>query len=531
MNQIKNIAAISILVLAFAALVACSQQPTPQPVAPDTPIPAPTAAAAPSSAPLAEIPTQAPATPIPAPTIPVMSNIQASSPMPTPTQVVFVMPPPAPTEVPTEVTTPEPTATEVVTVQVVPTEESTREPTPKPTLVSIPEPTPTEVPPTPVPPTSTPEPTPEPTPTEVPQDTSPPYVIAADFFAGNTLSNPGPENCNLDRCGGARIIFSEAVLTHGNPVMDILTKGIIECIEGCSDTNPSSYIILSGTAWIEPGDVIAGSRILMDGGGSITDASGNELDTYMLGTEVKARASDFAMVQGPTPVPTPVPSSVSNQWPYAIYVYYKDTTVELHINEPVVVTANSPSDVGINVRLKDGTVVNGECIAPCEGDTAMLSFNVPELSPSAVATSINLVNGATIRDSEGLDIDAEFEELTLGQIVTIEKIEVIPLDFSNFGMQHLYWTVNFFFTGLVWIDGTEIKLRTASGLEIPCYDCFYGPKAQYDFMEFGWPIDDLSVIPEVPDDDSVIEMLVNGNLISMSGIMTDLQFNPVPFKH
>ena len=527
MDRVKSLIAIVAISLALAALVACSQQTAPQPGAPDPPIPAPTAAAPP----VVEMPTQGPATAAPSPIRQPPPRpptlVVINSPIPTPTQVAFVMPPPEPTETPAGVPTPEPTATEIVVAQVIPTstEVPSVVPTEEPTAVPTMAPTATQVPPTPVPPA----PTTEPTPTQEPQDTSPPYVIVVDFYSGNTFNNPGPENCNPERCGGALVQFSEPVLMYGHFIMDVRGKGVMRCYEGCSYETPSPYAIFSGDAWVEPDDQIIDGEILRDGIATITDAAGNEIESYVLGAEIKARVSDFAMVQGPTPEPTPVPSSVSNQFPYVIDVYYKDTVVEVHLNEPVVVIADSISNVSVNVRLEDGTVVRGECIDPCEGNAAVLSFDVLELDPTSIATSLSLTNGATIRDSEGLNIDPDFEALTLDQVVTIEKIEIIPLDFP--GMNHPYWTVNFYLTDEVWIDGTDMKLRTASGLEIPCYECVYGPNGRGNFIEFGWPIDDLSIIPKVPDDDSILEIVVvDGNLVSVKGILADVRFDQMSFK-
>ena len=507
MNSIKSSFAITIISLALAVMIACSPQPTPQPVAPDTPIPAPTAEKPPTATPAQ-----------PRPTIPpVAERIEQPTPMPEPAgQVVKV---PARLLIPDSTATsrPEPTPTQIVMAQVIPTATDTPSvmPTEEPTTV----------------PTVAPTATTKPTPTQAPQDTSPPYVIVVDFYSGNTYDDPGPENCNPERCGGALVQFSEPVLTYGEFIMDIRGKGIMWCYEGCSSEAPSYYMTFSGDAWVEPGDDIVDAMLRGDGIASIRDAAGNEIETYSLGTEVRARVSDFGMVQGPTPVPTPVPASKHNEVPRVTEVRYENDIVELHISEPVTVNAQEISDVQIDIRLPDGEIITAICSEPCSGDEALLTFHTDQLHPADIASSFNLINGATIRDNEGHDIERDFEPITLSQVVTIRQIEAIPIDFSPYGMSHPYWGINVYFTDLIWIDGIDIKLRTASGLEVPCYDCLYGPNSRGDLIEFGWSIDDLSIIPKVPDDDRITEIVVDGYLLSMTGILADTQFVAVPFQH
>lgn len=36
-------------------------------------------------------------------------------------------------------------------------------------------------------------------------------------------------------------------------------EGTLECIEGCTTTHPSAYMLFSGGAWVAPGDEIFGS--------------------------------------------------------------------------------------------------------------------------------------------------------------------------------------------------------------------------------------------------------------------------------
>lgn len=520
--MLKTVTA-TLVTASIALLIACGQQAAPGPLQPNTPVPGPT------TAPVVEIPTQAPATYVPSPTrqaMPVAST--PATPQPT-TQVVkvpaqFLAPDPTATAEPTPEQTTAPTATSQPTVKLAVTVTSKPSPEPTATMVPVlptPEPTATQVPPTPIP---------EPTPTQEPQDTSPPYVIVVDFYSGNTYNNPGSENCNPERCGGALIQFSEPVLTYGEFIMDVRGKGIMWCHEGCSYETPSYYMTFSGDAWVEPGDDIVDAMIRGDGIAFIRDAAGNEIESYSLGTEIRARVSDFGMVQGPTPVPTPVPASKHNEAPRVTEVRYENDIVELHISEPITVNAQEISDVQIDIRLPDGEIITAVCSEPCIGDEALLTFHTDRLHPADIASSFNLINEARIRDSEGFDIEKDFESVTLSQVVTIRQIEAIPIDFSSYGMKHPYWGMNVYFTDLIWIDGIDIKLRTASGLEVPCYDCLYGPNSRGDLIEFGWAIDDLSIIPKVPDDDSITEIIVDGYLLSMTGILADTQFDPVPFQ-
>ena len=354
-------------------------------------------------------------------------------------------------------------------------------------------------------------------------------MIVVDFYAGNTFNDPGPENCNPKRCGGALIQFSEAVLVFGSPAIDVLGKGIIECIEGCSNTEPSSYIILSGKAWIEAGDTIVESRIIQLDGAFITDVAGNQIDTYDLSTAITARASDFAMVQGPTPVPTPVPAPVSNQNPYVVNLDYEGTTVNLHINEPVDVQANSHSDVSINVRLEDGTEVQGHCIAPCSGSDALLSFDVPELTSGAIAKSFVIAQNASIRDSEGGNIFPDFEELTLDLIPRIEEVKM-PQG-SPDGTWPATRLIHVYFSREVWKDATELYIRTNTGVLIPCdvEICLYGPKGKGNLIFFGWDIDDVENAPIFKDGDFVDAIVSDGQLVGTNGLRADLTFEPAIF--
>ena len=59
------------------------------------------------------------------------------------------------------------------------------------------------------------------------------------------------------------IAFSESALVDGNPIMDVIGKGIITCVEGCSSIVPSPYIILSSSTWVEAGGTIIQSEIIM----------------------------------------------------------------------------------------------------------------------------------------------------------------------------------------------------------------------------------------------------------------------------
>ena len=228
----------------------------------------------------------------------VMPNPTATT-EPTPELTVAVEPTSTP-EPPTATAepTPEPRRT-VIVITATPVPTTNTEAVAEMTAVAVMTATAAQSPPTPeaVVPVATPEPPPTPEVT----DTSPPYIIVVDFYSGNTFSDPGPGNCNPQRCGAAFVQFSEPVLINGSPIIDVLGKGLIECIEGCSNTDPSPYMILSGSAWIEPGDVIIDSRIIMDGGGSITDVYGNVMDSYVLGSQVTARYSDFAMVPAQRP--------------------------------------------------------------------------------------------------------------------------------------------------------------------------------------------------------------------------------------
>ena len=314
----------------------------------------------------------------------------------------------------------------------------------------------------------------------------------------------------------------------GSPAIDIVGKGIIECVEGCSETEPSSYIVFSGEAWIETGDTIVQSRILQVDGAFITDVAGNQIDTYDLNPAITARVSDFAMVEGPTPEPTPLPASQAQESPYVRALSYDGTTVVLHLSEPVTVDAERISDVRINVELPDGSIVQGSCIDPCDGKTAQLSFDVPDLSPSAIAVSFNFAGRASIRDDEDRDIVEDFEEVTLSQIHTVTQIDTTPLEMP--GMAHTFWAVNVYFSGVVWIDGFDVHLRTTSGVQIPCYQCVYGPNGFGDLLIFHWTIDDLSAVPEVPDGDSIEEIVVSGQILSTSGLIANIAFEPVPFN-
>ena len=476
------------------ALIACSNPAQTPPSAPDTPIPAPTAAVPPTTeAALAPQPvarTQTAPVPITAPAI-------------QPTAPLVTILAPAPTEIPW--TPPKPIATMIV---VEPTAEA--EPTAEPTVETPPEPTqppapqPTEVLPEP---TATPEPTAEPTaapptrtplptPTQAPRDTSAPYIVVVDFYSGNTFNDPGVENCNPQRCGGALVQFSEPVLVTGRIVMDVLGKGIMECVEGCSDGQPSPYLIFSGV-WIEAGDETAKPEILRDHVAFITDRSGNQIASYEIGP-VRARPSDFAMVQGPTPVPTPIPSSVRNRAPYIRNIEYIDTTVRLHYSEPLIVMADDRSKITLNVQLEDGAMVQGACIKPCYGQDALLEFDVPGLSPDAIAISIEFPASANIRDSEGNNIDTSVEEIALAHRIGVEEIKLPPITPSKPYTRLL----QFHLTEEVWIKDSALAIRTRNGVELPCYECIFGPKGTFSLIFFGWPLDDLENAPLIEPGDA-----------------------------
>ena len=191
--------------------------------------------------------------------------------------------------------------------------------------------------------------------------------------------------------------------------------------------------------------------------------------------------------------------------------------------------ADEASSVQVILRLSDGNIVSGNCNEPCGGSEAMLTFQVDQLEPSAIATSLDLADGAQIYDSENLPLALDFESVTLGQIATVTEIETIPLEMP--GLNYPFWAVNVYFSDMVWKDGSNIRLRTSSGLEMPCNQCPYGlPGSQGDLIEFNWPFDDLSAAPEVPDDDQIIEIVIDGNLLTMTGLLADTTFDPVPFR-
>ena len=272
-------------------------------------------------------------------------------------------------------------------------------------------------------------------------------MIVVDFYSGNTFQNPGPENCNPQRCGGVLVQFSEPVLIvgEGEIIIDVTANGLITCIERFSREQPSPFRIFSGAAWVEPGDTIHESRMIQNGMFSVTDESGNEVDSYNFGGPVSARVSDFAMVEGPTPVPTPIPPSVRGERP---------RVVSLHLSELVRATADNISDIKVNVRLADDTVVSGSCVEPCDGSDAELSFDVPELDLSAIAMSFDLTNGAEIRDTEGFDIITDLREVMLDTNPRIVQVRS-QSEPSDTGEWHPIGKVHFEFSSEVWIDALD----------------------------------------------------------------------------
>ena len=344
-----------------------------------------------------------------------------------------------------------------------------------------------------------------------------------DFYSGNTFSDPGPENCEPKTCGGALIQFSEPVLVFGNPAIDILGKGIIECIEGCSNTEPSPYIILSGTAWIEAGDTIVQSRIIQVDGAFITDVAGNQIDSYDLNPAITARVSDFAMVQGPTPIPTPVPSSNPSEFPYVRHLEYDGTTVHLHISEPVKVQAESFSDIAINVVLENGTPVIGDCFAPCDGSDALLSFEVPGLSAGAIPTSFVIAQEASIRDEDGQDIYESLEEIVDFLIPRIVTVEMQPAEAS--GRWNPIGLINIYFSQEVWIDATELNLTTNTDVVIPCDGCFYGPGGKNNLLIFGWPLGEHESAPPINRGDVIDALIPGESIIGVNGMRANTNIN------
>ncbi len=400
-----------------------------------------------------------------------------------------------------------PTATE--TAQATPTDTSTPEPTA--TLVPTPEPTATLVP------TATPQ----------PRDTSSPVVIVVDFYAGNTTRNPGPENCNPRRCGGVLIQFSEPVLTHGEIFLHVRGKGLLDCIQGCSDEKPASYMVFTSGVWIESGDEIYEPAILQDGLARIVDSAGNELDSYELDPDIRERASDFAMVQGPTPVPIPVPPAASGQSPYVTRLDYEGTVVNLHLSEPVQLRAHDISDVGINVRLPDGSVTRGVCVAPCDGSDAALSFDTPELTPDSIAVSFDFRSNAQIHDSEQFLIQNNFEEVTLRQIPRIENIEVRVSEVTD---NDVYPWIGFpiSFSDFVTMDSVDSYLLTDDGIVLPCHECIYGPNLFGTYAVYGQDIYEYIETPLDLVGQTIIELIVvDGAFLSKTGQICDLSFDPI----
>ncbi|MXX53930.1 MAG: hypothetical protein F4Z35_08440, partial [Dehalococcoidia bacterium] len=401
-----------------------------------------------------------------------------------------------------------------------PTQEPTAAPTPEPT--AVPKPTPTEVPPTPVivVPTATPEPTPEPV------DTSAPYIIVVDFYAGNTFNDPGPENCDPTRCGGALIQFSEAVLVHGNPVMDVLGKGLMRCVEGCSDEEPSSYIVLTGQAWVEAGDIVIDSEIVLDGGGRIADVAGNEIESYKLGGVIAARVSDFAMVQGPTPVPTPVPDPRDFESPHVHRLKYVDTTLELHLSEPVTTYYRNIADIGVVVRHADGETERGTCMEPCSGDTALLTFSVPGMKPSSIAARFELLKGAEIYDGEEQHIIEDFDHVVALQASVIEGIRVLPVDPN--GQLWPYTEIHVYLTNPVWINATEMYLEFNTGARMPFFGQ-YSPKYLGTLLIFAYPLETPEEdIPKMYEGDILERFVTDGWMVGEDGLaVQDITFDPI----
>ena len=518
-----------IITATAALLIACGSDATPAaPALPDTPVPATTAE-----------PVVA-ASKVPQPPLQIQRQMPASAgpptAMPTPTtqaRADFVIPSPKPTE--TVEPTPVPTATTV------PTPEPTLEPTPRPvpvnvpvqTAVSIAEPT---AEPTPEPtsePTAepTPEPTSEPTaeptsePTATPIPLLPPQILIVDFYAGNTFQNPGPENCNRKRCGGATIQFSKPVLVHGNPVIDVLGKGLIRCIEGCSKDVPSPYIILSGPAWIEPNDTIVDFEIKMDGIGSITDRAGTEIESYLLGN-ITARQSDYAIVQGPVPTATPVPQPRGGEPPHVHRVRYEGTTLELHLTEPVITSYRDITDVGVIVRHANGQTERGTCTEPCIGDNAILTFSVPGMKASSIATRFELLNGAEIYDEDDWHVEIDFENVVRAQASVIDGFRVSKVDPD--GVWWPYNEIQVSVTRPVWINATEMYIESNTGVRIP-FDGQFSPKYLGSLLLFSFPLDvPEENIPKLYEGDVLERFVTDGWMETEDGLaIQNITFDPI----
>ena len=498
-----SVITIAVALFTVAVVVSCGQEAPTAPAPPDTPLPAPTTTP-PTSTTIPAIQTPAPA----------FSRMRAA-PTATP-QTVFVPTFISPTATPEATADPsQPRAT------------ATQEPTQKPELVLTytPEPLPTD---TPIPTqTREPEPTetPVPTLTQEPTPQSPLQVIVVDFYAGNTYRDPGDENCNPQRCGGAMIQFSRPVLVQGEIFLDVAGKGIMWCIQGCSPTEPSPYMIFTGAAWVEPGDTIYDDRIIGNGVAKITDEHGLELDSYGFGYEVTARPSDFAMVERPTPAPTPIPSAVSNLEPYVRDIEYIGEVVRLHLSEPVYTHMHDESDIAVHVRLAGDETVRGMCVTPCDGTDAELSFQVPGLDPDAIASSFYIADGASVLDAEGLSIDQDFEEITLTHRPSVNFTRASA---THSGVWYAKGEIQVGFSGDVRIDTLDVYAVSHTGVIIPCKVCPYGPKDLATLLIFGWTADNEDEAPVLYEGDTIDYIIVNGRITGTNGLAATVDFDPIP---
>ena len=320
------------------------------------------------------------------------------------------------------------------------------------------------------------------------------------------------------------------VLTYGEIYASVIDKGILYCVDGCSRDTAYASIVLSGQFWIEADDQLESIIIQVEDltipnkqRSYITDIENNELDSYVLG-DLTARPSEYTLEPLSTPESSSVPEPIHGESPRVDSLSYNESRVHLNLTEPVRVIAENMADVGINVRLTDGTIGIGACVDPCNGSQASLIFDVPGLTPDAVAMSFSFTNSAHIHDLFGMPVEPDFEQITLSQIPKILYMEVFA---DEIGEPTDWIRIEFQFTQLVVQHGTRSYLTTEEGTLIHCQWCIYGPGTNDSYFYFYQSREDFKSSPIDIEGLTVTEFTIeNGMFLSKTGQEADVSFEP-----
>ena len=191
-------------------------------------------------------------------------------------------------------------------------------------------------------------------------------------------------------------------------------------------------------------------------------------------------------------------------------VWFDRNVIGIEFSEPVWVSAGEASAVFARVRGGGRAV----CLHPCDGSNRSLEFLRQGLSDDDVVDGFVYEDGASIRDSDGNRVPAEFQPYTRAAHPVVVRTEAA---LANPGRMAGGERFLIEFSQPVWLRGGTASLALSGGKKVPCVACPGDPESASRTLGFGWT-ETWRVPANAPTaGDLVLGLELAGDLVDISG--------------